>query len=235
MPEDRPSSLPWNPILFVEPSPPNSAGSQPPPIWAQYASQPQPETSSATKVRLNDRLSVEEKVALYTPREYSPSKQRNFCDNYHQPTLAKRPELKARPKSAYLASSPSLAALADTLSGKRKTSNDRETQRLVRNDLGNAARKSSEGNPRGSFEQAKLFRRPSGGTRKVSIELIKEGTTRAKRGVKVMAAVAALNGKSKGQEKEPQMDVKLIDSAFEALLVRVLCFKHDPVRILRHA
>lgn len=197
-------------------TPPNSAGSETPPIWAQYASQPLQETSNATRERMNDRMSVNEEMALYTPREYSPSKQRNFCD-YQQPTLARRPEPKPRPKSAYLPSTPSLAALADTLSGRRKVSSDRSIHPAK--DLVPANRLSSDDKRRGSSEQEYSSRRPGGEGRKVSSELIKDGITLAKRGVRVMAAVAALNGKVKEQEKEVKVDTKLIDSAFEALLV----------------
>lgn len=199
-------------------TPPSSAGSEPPPIWAQYASQPVQETSNATRVRLNDRMSVDEEVALYTPKDYPPSKQRNFCD-YQQPTLAKRPEPKARPKSAYLASTPSLAALADTLSGRRKVSIDRSNHHAPRKDLAPTHRISLEDQRRGSSDREYSSRRSGGEGRKVSSELIKDGVTLAKRGVRVMAAVAALNGKSKEQEKEVKGDVKTIDNAFEALLV----------------
>lgn len=199
-------------------TPPNSAGSETPPIWAQYASQPLQETSTETKVRLNDRMSVDEEVALYTPKEYSPSKQRNFCD-YQQPTLERRPEPKPRPKSAYLPATPSLAALANTLSGRRKVSNDRSVHPAPRKDVAPAHRLSSEDKRRGSSEQEYPTRRLGGEGRKVSSEIVKDGITLAKRGVRVMAAVAALNGKSKDQEKDTQVDVRTIDSAFEALLV----------------
>jgi hypothetical protein len=49
-------------------TPPSSAGSEPPPIWAQCASQPIHETSNTTRVCLNDRRSVDEEMALYTPK-----------------------------------------------------------------------------------------------------------------------------------------------------------------------
>ena len=199
-------------------TPPNSAGSETPPIWAQYASQPLPQTSNVTKVRLNDRMSVGEEMALYTPKEYSPSKQRNFGD-YQQPTLARRPEPKPRPKSAYLPSTPSLTALADTLSGRRKVSIDRSIHPAGDKNLAPALRPSSDDKRRGSSEQEYKGRRAGGEGRKVSSELIKDGVTLAKRGVRVMAAVAALNGKSKDQEKEVKVDVKTIDNAFESLLV----------------
>jgi hypothetical protein len=50
---------------------------------------------------------------------------------------------------------------------------------------------------------------------KTSNESFKEGLTMAKRGTRVMAAVAAFNGKSKEQEKEVKIDVKMIDSALK--------------------
>ncbi|KAI9879567.1 MAG: hypothetical protein M1830_008101 [Pleopsidium flavum] len=198
-------------------TPPSSAGSDPPPIWAQCASQPLQGTSNTTRVCLNDRRSVDEEMALYTPKEYSPSKQRNFCD-YNQPTLAKRPEAKARPKSAYLPSAPSMASITDTLSGRRKVSQDRIIQPAPGRDFMKANRISSDEKRRASSEQDVISRRSSVEDRRTSNGSFKEGLTMAKRGARVMAAVAAFNGKSKEQEKDVKVDVKMINSAFEALL-----------------
>jgi hypothetical protein len=68
------------------------------PIWAQFATQPQEDPVGNVYVPQSGR-SLEEEVSLYTPKQYNPSKQRNFYD-YHQPTLAQKP----RPKSDYISS-----------------------------------------------------------------------------------------------------------------------------------
>lgn len=214
-------------------TPPSSAGSDPPPIWSQYASQPVQEISHITRVQLNDRRSVDEEMALYTPQEYSPSKQRNF-HNYQQPTLAKRAEPKPRPKSAYLPSAPSMSSFAGTLSGRRKVSHERVVQQGPKRDLINPQRMSSEEKCYIPSAQDNLNRRPSIQNRKTSGESFREGLTMAKRGVRVMAAVAALNGKSKEQEKEVKVDVKQIDNAFEALLVSSEYPIESGERILRN-
>ncbi|QKX55708.1 uncharacterized protein TRUGW13939_02805 [Talaromyces rugulosus] len=69
-----------------------------PPIWAQFATQPLEDASGSVSVPDHGR-SLEEEVSLYTPKNYDPSKQRNFYD-YHQPTLVTKP----RPKSDYISS-----------------------------------------------------------------------------------------------------------------------------------
>lgn len=70
----------------------------PPPIWAQFATQPLEDASGNVSLPDHGR-SLEEEVSLYTPKNYDPSKQRNFYD-YHQPTLVTKP----RPKSDYISS-----------------------------------------------------------------------------------------------------------------------------------
>ncbi|EED24395.1 conserved hypothetical protein [Talaromyces stipitatus ATCC 10500] len=67
------------------------------PIWAQFATQPLEDPKGNVYVPGSQR-SLEEEVSLYTPKQYSPSKQRNFYD--HQPTLVQKP----RPKSDYISS-----------------------------------------------------------------------------------------------------------------------------------
>lgn len=198
-------------------TPPNSAGMAPPPIWAQFATRPAQEVDCGLRIASGD---VEDEMAMYTPQEYSPSKQRNFND-YHQPTLARRPELKPRPKSAFLASGSSTTSFAETLSGLRKKSTDRDISRqprdhpVISHNGENQQRLSSESKPssqRSSIEDHKLVDEPP-----------KSSLIMAKRGSRVAAAVAVFDGKSKESEKdsrmEPKMDIKAIDSAFEALLV----------------
>lgn len=71
-------------------SPPSSAGdSSHAPIWAEFRSQSYQEITSVSNVPLNDHQRLKEEVALYTPRKYSPTKERNFF-GIGTPTLQKK-------------------------------------------------------------------------------------------------------------------------------------------------
>jgi hypothetical protein len=196
-------------------TPPNSATAAPPPIWAQFASQQKQEWTSTTKIPLNDRSDLTDEIALYTPRDYSPSKQRNFHE-YEQPTLSRKLEPKPRPKSAFIPSGPPTNPYAGTLVGLRKPSLERS--RWCPNNDGNDRRSSSE--------TKSSNRRPSLEHKNISEDCSKPGVTMNKRGSRVMAAVAAFNGKSREPPQEPikeiqeiKLDVKAIENAFESLLV----------------
>lgn len=67
------------------------------PIWAQFATQPLEDQTGNLYVPESQRT-LEDEMSLYTPKQYLPSKQRNFYD--HQPTLVQKP----RPKSDYISS-----------------------------------------------------------------------------------------------------------------------------------
>ena len=198
-----------------------------PPIYAQFASrpvEPGPDTSSD---RLNG-AQIEQEISRYTPANYSPSKQRNF-GQHEQPTLG-RPGAahRARPKSEYLTSSTTGAVVKDALQALRRSSND-STHPSV------SSRKSSEQKKRPNSiwggrdvnAPGKTSRSSSGEQPKRSSAGEPEKSTIAKRGSRVMAAVAAFNmkakegGKDKGKEKVvPPQD---IEGAFETLLVSWLC------------
>lgn len=192
-------------------TPPNSSNGPPPPIWAQFASTPIMEISSTQKIPLNDRWDIDDEMERYTPHEYSPSKGRNFYDE--QPTLSRKAEPKSRPKSAYLPSSLSSASFTETISVLRKVS-----QRHKKTDVGRLQEQMGI--------DGTSSRRSSTDSRKVSNDSSDYGLTMAKRGSRVQAAVAALNGKA----KEPELEVKLhvpsdpraFDNAFEAVLVSTL-------------
>lgn len=197
-------------------TPPSSADIAPPPIWAQFAKQK--DSVMARKVPLNDTRDVDNEMALYTPQEYSPSKQRNF-HGFQKPSLSRKGE---RPKSAFLASGISTTSFAETLSGLRKYSHDRGESRS--SNLSEQHRNSAESHRKSSSEYPNPGRGDRNSNRKVSDGSSNSGLTMAKRGSRVMAVVAALNGKSKEAAKEttdPKLDLKDIDNAFESLLVRV--------------
>ena len=205
-------------------TPPSSAGMAPPPIWAQFATQGFQEPSHTTMIPLNDRFSVEEEVALYTPRDYSPSKQRNFQD-HQKPTLSRRAEPKPRPKSENIASGPTPASFAETISGLRKSGRYRSQV-----DMSNQQQQTGQATDASEkllAEERNLSARPLGvETPYVSNDSAGSNLLMPQRGSRVMAAVAAFNGKTKELPKEPpkdaetvQLDSKAIENAFESLLV----------------
>ena len=209
-------------------TPPSSAGMAPPPIWAQFATQGFEESAFATKIPLNDQFAVEEEVALYTPRDYSPSKQRNFQD-YQQPTLSRRAELKPRPRSEYTVPCPNSASFAGAVSGLQKLGRNKSQVDLSneQQQTGQAA----DASWRLSAEENVLSTIPSSAqNRQVNNDLPGSNSPMPKSGSRVMAAVAAFNSKTKELPKEPpkdtetvHLDPKTIESAFESLLVsRVL-------------
>lgn len=193
--------------------PTTSDGDRPPPIWAQFSTSPQKLPPGNTqRVPLNCGWDANEEAVLYTPQKYSPSKGRNFYDE--QPALSKRAEPKARPRSVYLPSSVSASSFAETISGLRKSSRKQK----------NIATASPQEHDDDVFSN----RRPSTDSRKVSNESSQSGLTMAKHGSRVMAAVAMFNGKTKelaGESRPERLDHKLVESAFEALLVRAMKFE----------
>ena len=203
--------------------PPSSAGMPPPPIWAQFATRGFEESPHTTKIPLNDRSALEEEVALYTPQDYSPSKQRNFPD-YQQPTLPRKTESKPRPKSECVAAGPAPASFAETISGMRKSGLDK-SQVEISNQM--RAKKAAEIGQTCLPEEKHLSERLSSvENRKVSNDSADSNLPMPKHGSRVMAAVAAFNGKAKELPKAPpkdseivQLDSNTIESAFESLLV----------------
>ena len=201
----------------------SSAEMAPPPIWAQFATQGFEEPLSTTKVPLNDRFDLEQEVALYTPRNYSPSKQRHF-QGPELPTLSRRQESKPRPKSECLTSGAASASFTETASDLRRSSRDkgqgsRANQRQLASQDVVSAQKAVP-------NHRNLNRGSSTEYYKVGGESSHQDSTVANRGSRVMAAVAAFNGKSKELPREPtqdspsvKLDANAIESAFEALLV----------------
>lgn len=196
------------------------------PIWAEFSSQPLGDITTTSKVPLNDqRRSVEEEIARYTPSNYSPSKGRNFFD-YGQPSLQKKPQAKERPKSFVGGST---ASLLETLT--RKKSDDRVP---LGDAKGNGGR--VKDSPSTSLAPRPPLLRASTDTSRGSRETVTQETTSPKKAAnaekrqsRVMAAVAAFNGKSKqaDQKSTPatsptKLDPKVVDAEFEEVLVRPL-------------
>ncbi|KAK4545825.1 hypothetical protein LTR36_002389 [Oleoguttula mirabilis] len=197
-------------------TPPSSAsGPAETPIWAQFASK----DKTATRPSSRDSKSsgnIHDEIAKYTPQIYSPSKQRNFNGSLDQPSL--RPTLNSRPQSAYVLGTESLVnAIGRRVSGHRASIEGRRSEDAGR-------RQGQEQDRRSSGDRAVLIKRTSI-ERKVSGSSTeqaagKEKLTIAKRGGRVMAAVAAFQGKSKTEQpkQEAVLDPKNVDQAFEAVL-----------------
>jgi hypothetical protein len=204
-------------------TPPNSATTMAPPrppIWAEFSSQQEIPTTS--KVPLNDqRRSIEEEIALYTPQNYSPSKQRNFFE-YGQPAL--RPAPKERPKSMVVPKTTSTSSLLNTFS--RKKSNERAP---LGDTKGNEVRTRDESPSKNKPARPTLSRASTDtGARDYSVKPMAPPppASPTKKQNRVMAAVAAFNGKSKQVAGESaasaKLDPKAVDAEFEVVLVGVL-------------
>ena len=182
------------------------------PIWAQFMTdQNVVEASSTTKVPLNDRRDLKAEVDLYTPRHYSPSKQRNFGER-ERPTLSRRCQDKSRPKSECL-SSTAQTPFSDTVAGMRRPSQSKAGARS------NIVPSMDSSTFHQTAAQKPVYERTQAKANPPAL-------TVGKRGSRVMAAVAAFNGKSKDLPKAPayepspeELDPKAIEYAFESLLV----------------
>ena len=187
--------------------PSSSSGPLETPIWVQYASgakqNSRPSTGDSNKCDYTN-----EQIAKYTPTEYSPSKQRNFNGSFEQPQL--RPTLAKRPQSAFFAVDV-IGALGRRVSGGRAEIVGRKSEDLER-------RKRVSVDNAYSMDPNAVDRKTSGSSTEQAP--LKERLTIAKRGGRVMAAVAAFQGKSKdpSSKEEATLDPKAVDRAFEAVL-----------------
>lgn len=205
-------------------APPLSSDENPPPIYAQFASQPLEDHSHVDALmRTHQRFDVDTEISLYTPSGYSASQQRNF---YGAPLLTRRPsEQKARPMSEIISSNTSLSAFQDGGSDSRKSSYDHTLPNPSGRTLAGLVRRLSA--ERGSVPAAENSSRRTSEERKPVQSRPAEKLTIAKRGSRVMAAVTALNNKAKETEKWDKRGVKDIEGAFEALLVSIMTSCYD--------
>ena len=190
----------------------------PPPIYAQFASQPFHEISHTTNVVLNDAR-VHQEILQYTPVNYSPSKQKNYSGG-EQPTLGKRNSVqKPRPTSEYLTSSTSGSVIKAALFGIRSSSNESSRpSSSSRESVEQKRRPNSFWGGRPVLRQASTSRSSSDDASKSRIE--DQGAP--KRTSRVKTAVATFGMKGKEAQKQTVLDTKAIETSFEALLVRVL-------------
>ncbi|KAK2777801.1 hypothetical protein FQN52_002974 [Onygenales sp. PD_12] len=176
--------------------PPNPSRAEYSPIWSQFATQPQQDQYGSRYLPQRGRT-LDEEMSLYTPRGYSPSKQRNF-HGHHMPTLTKRPDTKPRPKSDYLSSSSS--SIKEMIASVQRSSYHKDDQKS-----------------KGDGRIINNMRRPS----PTEQDLEKRRSSIGKRGSRVLAAISAFNTKDKVvQQQQPskQVDPKEIEREFEELL-----------------
>lgn len=191
-----------------------------PPIYSQFSSDMFTKQASGGKF-------LEDQIDLYTPEDYSPSKQRNFYNGPNtQPSLASREGGSIRPHSTYLPSSFSIQDIQRKVSGENK---NRCSIDIPRRQVSNEKksfdyRTSMDLRPRPSFQ------RSSTETSATSIK-----TTSSTRGSRVMAAVSNFTARARGdsgvytQVQTPtsttfgpdrRLNDRDIDTEFEAMLDR---------------
>jgi len=197
--EQRTSQV--TPIEKENTTPPTSAvATAHTPIWAELSSTRNlQEMSTTTSVPLNDRRTYVEEIALYTPQDYSPSKQRNF-GAAGVPTFGRKEQ--ARPISLQLPKSASASAFMNTFS--RNTSSNKPLQNAEE------PRQARSGHGRS-------VSRGRDTTRRTSAEELRENKLQPNS--KVMAAVAALNGKTSEVIHGSRIDPKKVDEELEAVMV----------------
>lgn len=211
------------------------------PIWSQFAT-----TDDTTESNQDQPKHIQDEIARYTPRDYTPSKQRDFAapPTLSRPVSSSRPELfirpatsdrpqssdrpsssgrpssSSRPKSALL---PTSTSFGDALA--RKISGHRSQHQPSGGDRARPPSSSSKESQRPSIEHSTSYFQYYT-DRNVSNSSTEQGPSNplkiAKRGSRVMAAVAALNGKANQTvplKGEAKLDPKAVDADFEAVLV----------------
>ncbi|KAK0271880.1 hypothetical protein LTS00_016444 [Friedmanniomyces endolithicus] len=199
--------------------PSSSAGQLDTPIWAQFASpeKGKPSSRPSTRDSKSSSRNVADEIARYTPGDYSPSKQRNFNGSLDQPSM--RPTLNSRPKSAYvLPTEVWTEAIGRRVSGQRASIEGRVSEETHRRESEEPHRRASGDRPI-LLKRSHTERKASGSSAEQAS--VKEKLSVLKRGGRVMAAVAAFQGKGKADQPTSQehgLDPSAVDEAFEAVL-----------------
>ena len=187
-------------------TPPNSAGIMPPPIWSEFSKQDGDGTPRTTKVPLNDSRAFGETQSRYRPSENSPTKGRDVF--FDRPRLQSTTR-QTRPTSFVGGSS--------FVTQHIEITKPRPKSYVQSSDAGEALPREDD------FPSVSA----AGSAQRYSDGNVGQGTglTIAKRGSRVMAAVAAWNGKnkdgtngSKEEKREDLNDPKQFESAFENML-----------------
>lgn len=199
-------------------TPPSSSDGRaaPTPIWAQMASTGKSRPSSRDGANAYGNLS--EEIARYTPKDYSPSKQRNFNGDFDTPEL--RPTLSSRPKSMYVMGTGLAEAVGRRISGEstRPAMESRRSEELSRRWSKDVAR------PVPIAKDTPDQRKVSNSSTEQAPAKDKLNIAKRTAGGRVMAAVAAFQGKGGNKEQDhatkavAALDEKEVDKAFEAVL-----------------
>ncbi|KAI9806111.1 MAG: hypothetical protein M1833_004518 [Piccolia ochrophora] len=196
---------------------PPTTSEGPPPIWSQFASVAVQEPVERRSRCSDDErdVDVEQQISLYTPVNYSPSKQRNF-DGAERPTLGRRigVDQKPRPRSAYL---PFNSSFKDIFASVRKSSHE-QTREPEGTPNGLPKRLSKDAKQRTSAELHVNSGAPVESPRFLGSGGGVGGPNADRRGSKVLAAVAAFNDMANGPRRADEFEAKKIEGAFEALL-----------------
>lgn len=194
----------------------------PTPIWAEFSSQSAMPAASNTPLDSRPRTSTEGGLGRFPPADYSPTKQRNFFE-YGQPAV-RNPATKQRPKSMFAASSSTTSLLLDTFS--RKRSNERMP---LSDTQGNEGRFRDPSPSKSKSTRPALGRASTdSGSKDFSVKPMAPPPPPAspKKQNRVMAAVAAFNGKAKQADGPPtptvKHDPKVVDAEFEEVLVSLV-------------
>ncbi|KAL8914732.1 MAG: hypothetical protein Q9171_000745 [Xanthocarpia ochracea] len=207
-------------------TPPQTADMVPPPILAQFATQQTPEARQSTTIPRNNRNDVEREIALYTPKEYSPSKQRNYHD--YRPTLSRKPEPSSGPLSEIISACGTKAHIDVSIPSikKQPAMGPEQTYPLI---SGRLAEGRTKENPRSrdekGLEDTKEAARTEKGLAEITNGVASPVAAKVKRGSRVMAAVAAFNG-ARDEVRDVQsqnssssgFDTQSIENEFETLL-----------------
>ena len=207
------------------------------PIWAQFSSQPLQDVTAASRPPLGDQRRNDEPTTN-SPQDYSPSTPRSF--EHDNPFLQKRTVAKERPKSMHAPKSTSAASLLNTFS--RKKTGDRAP---LSDTHGNESRQRDSSPSKGPSAA-----RPALGRASTDIVRLAQPAqpaappaTSPKKQNRVMAAVAAFNGKAKQADPEPapaspaKLDPAVVDAEFEEVLVsrREVAYEHLAYNSRNHA
>ena len=199
-------------------TPPPTASAVPPPIWAQYATQGVVENVRSMKVPLKDHDDIDDETKSHLYKDHSPVKQqqKNRGDT----------EAKCRPQSEVITPSQSKTSFIETLSALRKH-RSREAPRAEQEEyLEKRPSKSNEIEKVSSSGINLMTGKVTTKHRDNFAAVIDSSASSERRGTRVMAAVAALNGNAMQMASdspkrviERTLDAKEVDCEFENLLV----------------
>jgi len=200
-------------------SPPESAvESADTPIWAQFASAGSNESRPSQEGRPSH--DVHEEIDRYTPKDYSPGKQRNFFGSTRTSQPSLRPAVKERPRSTVFAPTDSfMGALGRKVSSARSSMEGRRSEDSARRISKEELRSMQTARPALVHRHSERSDRSASGSSNEQPPA-KEKLNVTKRGSRVMAAVAALQGKPKAPsvKEEDALDPKVVDREFESVL-----------------